>query len=73
MRRKDAGRKAGRCYSGGSVIELLSSPAPDDTVSLGDMTKAELLAYAEEHGISGVSSSMLKADIYAAIVAAIGE
>ena len=36
------------------------------------MTKAELLAYAEEHGISGVSSSMLKADIYAAILAAEG-
>ena len=34
------------------------------------MTKAELLAYAEEHGIDGVSASMLKADIYAAILAA---
>ena len=34
------------------------------------MTKAELLAYAEAHGIEGVSSSVLKADIYAAIVAA---
>ena len=28
-----------------------------------DMTKNELLAYAEEHGISGVSSSMTKAEI----------
>lgn len=37
------------------------------------MTKAELLAYAEEHGITGVSSSMLKADIFAAIMAAIEE
>lgn len=37
------------------------------------MTKAELLAYAEEHGIEGVSSSMLKADIYAVIVAAMEE
>lgn len=27
------------------------------------MTKAELLTYAEEHGIEGVSSSMLKAEI----------
>lgn len=34
------------------------------------MTKAELLAYAQARGIEGVSSSMLKADIYAAIVAA---
>ena len=35
------------------------------------MTKAELLSYAEEHGIDGVSSSMLKADIYATILAAL--
>ena len=34
------------------------------------MTKAELLAYADAHGIDGVSSSMLKADIYATILAA---
>lgn len=33
------------------------------------MTKAELLDYAKAHSIPGVSSSMLKADIYAAIVA----
>lgn len=31
------------------------------------MTKAELLAYAEHNGVSGVNSSMLKADILAAI------
>ncbi len=37
------------------------------------MTKAELLAFAQAHGIEGVSSSMLKADIYAAIVAAAQE
>ena len=46
-------------------------PEPDDAVALNDMTKAELLAYAEEHGIEGVSSSMLKADIYAVILAAV--
>lgn len=34
------------------------------------MTQAELLAYAQARGIEGVSSSMLKADIYAAVVAA---
>ena len=27
------------------------------------MTKAELLNYADEHGVEGVSSSMKKADI----------
>jgi hypothetical protein len=32
------------------------------------MTKAELLAYAEENGIEGVNSSMLKAEIYDIIV-----
>lgn len=53
------------------MSELLNLP-DSDAVSLNDMTKAELLAYAEAHGISGVSSSMLKADIYAAIVAAEG-
>lgn len=37
------------------------------------MTKAELLAFAQAHGIEGVSSSMLKADIYNAIVAAMEE
>lgn len=58
------------CWRGG-INELLIEPEPDDAVALNDMTKAELLAYAEEHGIEGVSSSMLKADIYAVIVAAV--
>jgi hypothetical protein len=31
------------------------------------MTKAQLLAYAEENGITGVSSSMKKAEIIAVI------
>lgn len=35
-----------------------------------DMTKQELLEYAEAHGITGVSSSMTKAEIQAAIEAA---
>lgn len=37
-------------------------------MDLSSMTKNELLAYAADHGITGVSSSMLKADIYNAIV-----
>ena len=52
------------------MIELLSAPEANNAESLSDMTKAELLAYAEANGIDGVSSSMLKADIYAAIIAA---
>lgn len=44
---------------------------PTKDVDLSDMTKAELLAYAEANGIEGVNSSMLKAEIYAAIMAAI--
>lgn len=35
------------------------------------MTKAQLLSYAEENGIEGVSSSMLKADILAVIEGAV--
>lgn len=40
---------------------------PADDVDFDSMTKAELLAYAEENGIEGVNSSMLKADILAGI------
>lgn len=36
-----------------------------------DMTKAQLLDYAEQNGIEGVSSSMLKADILAVIEEAV--
>lgn len=53
------------------MSELLRMPRPSDAVDLSGMTKAELLAYAEEHGIEGVSSSMLKADIYETIIAAV--
>ena len=35
------------------------------------MTKAQLLEYAEQKGIEGVSSSMLKADILAVIEGAV--
>ena len=35
------------------------------------MTKAQLLEYAEQNGIEGVSSSMLKADILAVIEGAV--
>lgn len=41
---------------------------PTDDVDLSSMTKAELLAFAKENGISGVDSSMLKAEIYEIIV-----
>lgn len=48
-------------------MSLLAEPSAD-AVDLSSMTKAELLAYAAEHGIEGVSSSMLKADIYSVII-----
>ena len=48
-------------------------PEPSDPVDLSSMTKAELLAYAQSHGIEGVSSSMLKADILAVIEKAVSE
>lgn len=47
------------------MISLLSEPADD--VDFDSMTKAELLAYANENGIDGVNSSMLKADILTVI------
>ena len=40
---------------------------PAENVDFDSMTKAELLAYADENGIEGVNSSMLKADILAII------
>lgn len=54
-------------HSGGGITELLTASASDDPIDLSGMTKAELLAYAADNGITGVSSSMLKADIYAVI------
>lgn len=47
-------------------------PASVDPVDLDSMTKAQLLAYAEENGVEGVSSSMLKADILSTIKNALG-
>ena len=41
-------------------------PEPEET-DLDYMTKAELLDYAEAHGIEGVSGAMRKADILTAI------
>lgn len=38
--------------------------APGNDADLSNLTKAELLAYAEENGIAGVSGSMKKAEIY---------
>ena len=49
---------------------LLSEP-DQESQELVTMTKAELLAYAKENNISGVSSAMLKADILSRIKEAI--
>ena len=43
------------------------------SVDLESMTKAQLAQYAAENGIEGVSTSMLKADMIAAIRAAESE
>lgn len=50
------------------MTQLLAEPAPDDSVDLASMTKAQLLEYAEVNGIEGVSSDMKKADIYQTII-----
>lgn len=52
------------------MIELLSVK-PTEDVNLSDMTKPELLEFARQNGIEGVNSSMLKADIYNAIIEAL--
>lgn len=45
---------------------------PDSNdIDFSSMTKAELLSYAEENGIKGVNSSMLKAEIYEIIINAV--
>lgn len=54
------------------MIELLTVE-PTSDADLSDMTKAELLEFAEHNGIKGVSSSMLKAEIYNAIIEALNE
>jgi len=43
-----------------------------ETLDLEKMTKAQLLVFADEHGISGLNDRMLKADIIAAIKEAMG-
>lgn len=47
-------------------MTLLNQPTPD-TLNLDGMTKAQLLDYAAENGVEGVSGAMKKADIIAAI------
>ena len=48
-------------------------PAADEAGGLEAMTKDELLAYAQERGISPANASMNKADIIASIQAAEAE
>lgn len=55
-----------------SPVEQASAKRADTAgEDFDSMTKAELLAYAEQNGITEVNSSMLKADILAAIKGAV--
>ena len=55
-----------------SPVEQASAKRADTAGdNLDSMTKAELLTYAEQNGITGVNSAMLKADILAAIKGAV--
>lgn len=55
-----------------SPVEQASAKRADTAgEDFDSMTKAELLAYAEQNGITKVNSSMLKADILAAIKGAV--
>ena len=51
---------------------MIEDQTEPDAVDLSSMTKAQLIAYAAENGIEGVSDSMTKAEIIAAIEAAEG-
>lgn len=52
---------------GGLRAALTAEDAAPEAVDLDGMTKEQLLEYAKEHGISGVSAAMKKADILEAI------
>lgn len=55
-----------------SPVEQASAKRADTAgENFDSMTKAELLTYAEQNGITGVNSAMLKADILAAIKGAV--
>ena len=54
-----------------SPVEQASAKRADTAGDFDSMTKAELLTYAEQNGITGVNSAMLKADILAAIKGAV--
>ena len=54
-----------------SPVEQASAKRADTAGDFDSMTKAELLAYAERHGIEDVNSAMLKTDILAAIKGAV--
>ena len=51
---------------GGIINAPLNQPTPN-ALNLNGMTKAQLLDYAAENGVEGVSGGMKKADIIAAI------
>ena len=49
------------------VKEPEKEPVKEEKDDFSSMTKEQLIKYAEEHGIAGVSGAMKKADIIAAI------
>ena len=56
------------CYPGGGLrAALTADKTAPETVGFDGMTKAQLLEYAKENGISGVSAAMNKADILAVV------
>lgn len=46
--------------------------SPETIPDLNAMTKSELLKFADENGVTGVESTMLKADMLATIKGALG-
>ena len=54
-------------YPGGLKAALTTDNTAPAAVDFDGMTKAQLLEYAKENGIAGVSAAMNKADILAAV------
>lgn len=59
--------RRGDHHPGGITAALKAEKTAPAAVDFDGMTKAQLLDYAKENGIAGVSAAMNKADILAAV------
>lgn len=55
-----------------ATVDTAADATTAESVDLEGLTKAQLLQYAEQYGIDGVSSSQTKAEIKSIILDALG-